>query len=141
VAGKILSIKNGNCKNPPPTDSHAQDEEIFQRARLVNTGFFVQVILRDYVGAILGLARDGSSWRLDPLMVNQEDDLYDLLADYTSHRAHVMLTMRFPLAARATLWQSNSTYYIVGMHRFLKRIHGGLRNILRRLCQSSTQEL
>jgi linoleate 10R-lipoxygenase len=41
----------------------------------------MQVILRDYVGAILGLARDGSSWRLDPLMVNQEHDLYDLLAD------------------------------------------------------------
>jgi prostaglandin-endoperoxide synthase 2 len=82
VAEKTLCInENGNFKNPPPADSHAQDEEIFQRARLVNTGLFVQVILRDYVGAILGLARDGSSWRLDPLMVNQEDDLYDLLAD------------------------------------------------------------
>ena len=71
-------------KNPPPTDSNArdaQDEEIFQRTRLVNTGLFMQVILRDYVGAILGLARDGSSWRLDPLMVNRKDDLYDLLAD------------------------------------------------------------
>jgi linoleate 10R-lipoxygenase len=82
VAEKILSInENGNFKNPPPTDSRAQDEEIFQRARLVNTGLFMQVILRDYVGAILGLARDGSPWRLDPLMVNQEDDLYDPLAD------------------------------------------------------------
>jgi linoleate 10R-lipoxygenase len=85
VAEKILSInENGNLKNPPPTDSHArdaQDEEIFQRARLVNTGLFMQVILRDYVGAILGLARDGSPWRLDPLMVNQEDDIHDLLAN------------------------------------------------------------
>jgi linoleate 10R-lipoxygenase len=84
VAEKILCInENGNLKNPPPTDSHAreaQDEEIFQRARLVNTALFVQLILRDYVGAILGLARDGSSWRLDPLMVNQEYDLYDRLA-------------------------------------------------------------
>ncbi len=79
MAEKILCInENGNFKNPPPpTDSRAhetQDEEIFQRARLVNTGLFMQLILRDYVGAILGLARDGSSWRLDPLMVNQEDD-------------------------------------------------------------------
>ena len=86
MAEEILSInENGNFKNPPPTDSHArdQDEEIFQRARLVNTGLFMQLILRDYVGAILGLARDGSSWRLDPLMVSQEDDLYDPLADIT----------------------------------------------------------
>jgi linoleate 10R-lipoxygenase len=85
VAEKILSInENGNFKNPPPTDSSArtaQDEEIFQRARLVNTAYFVQIILRDYVGAILGLARDGSPWRLDPLMVNQVDGFFDLLAD------------------------------------------------------------
>ena len=42
----------------------AQDEEIFQRTRLVNCGFFMQAILDDYVGAILGLSRDGYSWRL-----------------------------------------------------------------------------
>jgi linoleate 10R-lipoxygenase len=84
VAEKILSInENGNFKNPPPTGPSraTQDEEIFQRARLVNAAYFVQVILRDYVGAILGLARDGSSWRLDPLMVNREDDFYNHLAD------------------------------------------------------------
>jgi prostaglandin-endoperoxide synthase 2 len=75
VAEKILCInENGNFKNPPPADSQAQDEEIFQRARLVNTAFFVQVILRDYVGAILGLVRDGSSWRLDPLMSSRDPD-------------------------------------------------------------------
>ncbi|KAJ7595940.1 heme peroxidase [Mycena floridula] len=44
-----------------------QDDEIFNRARLVNCGFFMQIILRDYVGAILGLARDRNDWRLDPL--------------------------------------------------------------------------
>lgn len=42
----------------------------------------MQTILRDYVGAILGLVRDGSPWRLDPLMVNQEDGFYDLLLMY-----------------------------------------------------------
>lgn len=74
MAQKILSInENGNLVDPPPKDENlrnAQDEEIFQRARLVNTAYFMQVILRDYVGAILGLARDGSSWRLDPLAVS-----------------------------------------------------------------------
>ena len=47
----------------------AQDDEIFARARLVNTGFFMQMVLGDYVGAILGLVRDGLDWRLDPLSV------------------------------------------------------------------------
>lgn len=140
MAEKILSInENGNLKNPPPVDPPArvaQDEEIFQRARLVNTGFFVQVILRDYVGAILGLARDGSPWRLDPLMVNREDYFYDLLTDIY-YRVHVILTMTFPLAAKAMLCQSNSTYCIAGMQPFLRRMHGGLRTVSRKPCQAS----
>lgn len=52
-----------------PVARAAQDDEIFNRARLVNTAFFMQVILRDYVGVILGLVRDGSTWRLNPLEV------------------------------------------------------------------------
>ena len=48
----------------------AQDDEIFARARLVNAGFFMQMVLGDYVGAILGLVRDGLDWRLDPLSVS-----------------------------------------------------------------------
>jgi len=72
VAQKILDInERGNFSNPPPTDEAlrmAQDDEIFERARLVNCGLFMHIILGDYVGAILGLVRDGFSWRLDPLM-------------------------------------------------------------------------
>lgn len=30
----------------------------------------MQVILTDYVGVILGLVRDGITWRLDPLSVS-----------------------------------------------------------------------
>jgi len=77
VAEKILSINEfGKFKYPLPDQAtrDAQDEEIFQRARLVNTGYFMQVILRDYVGSILGLTRDGSAWRLDPLAASRELD-------------------------------------------------------------------
>ena len=55
-------------------DREAQDDEIFARARLVNCGWFMRVILGDYVGAILGLVRDGLSWRLDPLAEARELD-------------------------------------------------------------------
>ncbi|KAH9961421.1 heme peroxidase [Lactifluus volemus] len=78
VAQKILSInERGTFHWPPPSNKGArdrQDEEIFQRARLVNTNYFMQMILRDYVGAILGLVRDGSEWRLDPLMDMRESN-------------------------------------------------------------------
>jgi linoleate 10R-lipoxygenase len=33
----------------------------------------MQIILRDYVGAILGLTRDGLSWRLNPLETMRDE--------------------------------------------------------------------
>ncbi|KAF8634068.1 hypothetical protein AX17_004331 [Amanita inopinata Kibby_2008] len=78
IAQRILDInEQGNYQNPPPKDAEllqAQDDEIFNRARLVNCGHFVHIILGDYVGSILGLVRDGSPWRLDPLMPMREID-------------------------------------------------------------------
>ncbi|KZP00813.1 heme peroxidase [Calocera viscosa TUFC12733] len=69
IAEKILSInERGAYQNPPPSDEaalRAQDDEIFERTRLVNCGFFARVVLYDYVGGILGLTRDGSSFRLN----------------------------------------------------------------------------
>lgn len=40
----------------------------------------MQVILGDYVGAILGLVRDGLSWRLDPLGVRMR--WYNTVVDF-----------------------------------------------------------
>ncbi|KAF7369152.1 hypothetical protein MVEN_00242400 [Mycena venus] len=70
-ARKILEInEQGTYKTEFRNDLEkiAQDDEIFNRARLVNYGYFMQIILGDYVGAILGLVRDGHSWRLNPLL-------------------------------------------------------------------------
>uniref|UniRef100_A0A7G1PUP4 Dioxygenase n=1 Tax=Tricholoma matsutake TaxID=40145 RepID=A0A7G1PUP4_TRIMT len=78
IAQKLLNInENGTFVFPVPQDEQArlaQDDEIFNRARMVNCGFFLQIILGDYVGAILGLIRDRSDWRLDPLMSMRESD-------------------------------------------------------------------
>jgi linoleate 10R-lipoxygenase len=74
IADKILSInERGSFSSPPPTEETAcliQDDELFHRARLINCGFFMQIILQDYIGAILGLVRDGVDWRLNPLQVH-----------------------------------------------------------------------
>nr|GAT58858.1 predicted protein [Mycena chlorophos] len=76
-AQKILEInENGKYQTKFASEAEklAQDDEIFNRARLVNCGYFMQIILGDYVGAILGLVRDGYSWRLDPLSASREFD-------------------------------------------------------------------
>ncbi|KAH9942693.1 heme peroxidase [Amylocystis lapponica] len=78
VATQILRINERRTYVAPETLSEsartAQDDELFHRARLVNTAFFMQAILGDYVGAILGLVRDGLSWRLNPLETMRELD-------------------------------------------------------------------
>lgn len=79
IAKKLLDInERKSFTNPPPEDKgkrRQQDNELFHRARLVNCGYFMQIILGDYVGSILGLARDGHSWRLNPLKVRQYYEL------------------------------------------------------------------
>jgi linoleate 10R-lipoxygenase len=78
IADMILSINEyGSYKNPPPSDEkarRAQDDEIFHRARLVNSGYFAKIVLHDYVGGILGLTRDGSAWRLNLTQAMRQGD-------------------------------------------------------------------
>ncbi|KAF9524957.1 heme peroxidase [Crepidotus variabilis] len=74
IAQRLLDInENGKfVRNPTEDQKMLQDDEIFHRSRLVNCGYFMQIILGDYVGAILGLARDGTDWRLNPLMTMRD---------------------------------------------------------------------
>ncbi|KAJ7621147.1 heme peroxidase [Roridomyces roridus] len=75
TAQKILEINEGGTyksKFDSEAEKIIQDDEIFNRARLVNCGYFMQIILGDYVGAILRLVEDGYTWRLDPLSQSRE---------------------------------------------------------------------
>ncbi|KAG9311348.1 heme peroxidase [Chiua virens] len=80
IAQKILALnERASFISPQPGSEvseslQTQDDEIYNRARMVNTAFFMKIILADYVGAILGLVRDGMTWRLDPLSSYRETD-------------------------------------------------------------------
>tara|TARA_R110002003_G_scaffold70_10_gene6389 strand:+ start:16379 stop:17170 length:792 start_codon:yes stop_codon:yes gene_type:complete len=43
-----------------------RDNDLFQTARLVTSGLYIQIVLNDYVRTILNLQRVESSWNLDP---------------------------------------------------------------------------
>ncbi|RIA90433.1 heme peroxidase [Glomus cerebriforme] len=49
-----------------PKQLAKQDEDLFQTARLVNCGYYINVILHDYLRTILGLERTSGTWFLDP---------------------------------------------------------------------------
>ncbi|KAH8920687.1 heme peroxidase [Atractiella rhizophila] len=70
IADRIYKInENKTYRDPNTLDEKKrkeQDDEIFNRSRLVNCGFFVNMVLVDYVRTILNLNKTASNWVLDP---------------------------------------------------------------------------
>jgi Animal haem peroxidase len=70
IAKRIYEVnERGTYKDPSKLSENEkkhQDEDIFQRARLVNCGFFANVILSDYIPAILN-QMGNTEWFLNPL--------------------------------------------------------------------------
>ncbi|EXJ63935.1 hypothetical protein A1O7_00270 [Cladophialophora yegresii CBS 114405] len=75
VAENLARIDEGgrfsNILHPPdrakPADAEKlHDEALFQTARLVTGGLYVNIILKDYVRTILNLNRADTLWNLDP---------------------------------------------------------------------------
>jgi hypothetical protein len=66
IAEELLKKnERGNWSDPPPQDPVAfakQDNEIFQTARLINCQHFVNVVITDYVGGVMGMAARGGGW-------------------------------------------------------------------------------
>lgn len=56
-----------------------QETDIFETARLINCAWFASAVFADYVAAILGLVRQGSSWSLNPFeeMRNADHSLFE----------------------------------------------------------------
>lgn len=72
IADRILHINEFGTysSDPLPSDPKKlrdQDDEIFNRARSVNSGAFMQVIMHDYVGNILGMIPDLNPFYLEAL--------------------------------------------------------------------------
>ena len=64
VVDQLASINEaGRFK---PKDYTKYDNDLFQTARLINCGLYVNIILKDYVRTILNLNRTDSDWDLDP---------------------------------------------------------------------------
>ncbi|KAJ6559652.1 heme peroxidase [Mycena capillaripes] len=68
IAAELLKHERGTrgWSDPPPVEDaekrDAQDEQIFQTARLINCAHFVNIVITDYVGGIMGCTRSGGGW-------------------------------------------------------------------------------
>ncbi|SPN99237.1 related to linoleate diol synthase [Cephalotrichum gorgonifer] len=70
VAEKLALVNEGGRFTKPKDDSPAAwkkyDEELFQTARLVTGGLYINIMLVDYVRNIVNLNRVDTTWTLDP---------------------------------------------------------------------------
>ena len=64
--GRFSRILNPQGKPKPSNAQGLYDEALFQTARLVTTGLYINIIMKDYVRTILNLNRVDSQWNLDP---------------------------------------------------------------------------
>lgn len=61
--------ESGRFTKPDESDTTAYatwDNDLFQTARLVTCGLYINIVLKDYVRTILNLNRTDSQWSLDP---------------------------------------------------------------------------
>jgi linoleate 10R-lipoxygenase len=87
----------------------AQDEELFNVARLVNCGWFGNIVFSDYFSAILGLCRFGSSWFLNPFEEIRKSD-------------HTLLERGQGNAVTVEVGFSNTTFF--GRVTYVDCLHG-----------------
>ncbi|KIW99798.1 uncharacterized protein Z518_10726 [Rhinocladiella mackenziei CBS 650.93] len=71
VAMQLKDINEGGRFQIPKDENDTKaiaklDNDLFQTARLVTCGLYVNIILNDYVRTILNLNRTSSTWTLDP---------------------------------------------------------------------------
>ncbi len=71
VVDQLVAINEAGRFTKPPDDTDKSkntkyDNDLFQTARLITCGLYVNCILKDYVRTILNLNRTHSNWDLDP---------------------------------------------------------------------------
>lgn len=81
IAQQLKLINEGNrfpvlANKPSKADIAKLDNDLFQTARLVTCGLYINVTLNDYVRTILNLNRSKSTWTLDPRS-NDFVDIFD----------------------------------------------------------------
>jgi linoleate 8R-lipoxygenase / 9,12-octadecadienoate 8-hydroperoxide 8R-isomerase len=64
IVRKLLEINERNRFSN--SDPKKQDEDLFQTARLINCGYYVKIVLHNYLRAILGIDQTKSPYIIDP---------------------------------------------------------------------------
>ncbi|GAA5936600.1 peroxidase/cytochrome P450 family protein [Sporobolomyces koalae] len=99
IVDKLMEI-NQNDKFKPfdqlsDSQKKQQDEDLFQTARLVNCGWFLNVIFGDYIRVILNVNQTASTWALIPT-----DEIKPLVGDEVERGKGNTVSIEFDLLYR-----------------------------------------
>ncbi|PYI22509.1 heme peroxidase [Aspergillus japonicus CBS 114.51] len=90
VVENLATINEGGRFTKPDesnTKAYAKyDNDLFQTARLVTCGLYINIILKDYVRTILNINRTDSTWSLDPRAEMQDGLLGEAPAQATGNQ-------------------------------------------------------
>ncbi|KAF2178270.1 heme peroxidase [Zopfia rhizophila CBS 207.26] len=88
-----------------------RDNDLFQTARLVTCGLYINVILNDYVRTILNLQRTDSSWTIDPRKGYEEilgsHGVQQATGNQVSVEFNLIYRWHSPLSARNERWMND----------------------------------
>ncbi|KAG6915284.1 hypothetical protein DXG01_012306 [Tephrocybe rancida] len=124
IANKLLKINERKLwSDPPPTDAAQralQDEQIFQTARLVNGGHFINAIMGDYVAGFLG-SSEGLNWNMNAfdasiiLLINTKDLKVERgLGNHVSVEFNVLYRWHATMSARDQKWTEDVFSSVIG---------------------------
>jgi hypothetical protein len=124
IATQLAEINEGGrfslaTKGDPEKAQAKRDNDLFQTARLVTCGLYVNIILRDYVRVILNLNRADTTWSLDP----RADDFNVFDADGIPKGVGNQVSVEFNLVYRwhATVSNHNEEW----MRGFMQQLWPG----------------
>ncbi|KAL4993029.1 hypothetical protein BDV10DRAFT_200064 [Aspergillus recurvatus] len=125
VAAQLALInENGRFTKPEngildPNEARAAmakyDNDLFQTARLITCGMYINITLNDYLRTIINLNRDDTTWNLDPRTHEEHDTISAAEGNQCSVEFNLAYRWHSTISRQDELWAEKAYQEIVGV--------------------------
>ncbi|KAL3448255.1 heme peroxidase [Aspergillus insuetus] len=125
VAKQLAAINENNRFKKPesetldPAEARAAmakyDNDLFQTARLITCGMYINITLYDYLRTIINLNRDNTTWNLDPRASQEHDTVASAEGNQCSVEFNLAYRWHSTISRQDELWAEKAYKEIVGV--------------------------
>ncbi|KAH1726426.1 hypothetical protein KXX40_000269 [Aspergillus fumigatus] len=90
------------------------DNDLFQTARLITCGMYINITLYDYLRTIINLNRDNSTWNLDPRTHDDQDEIPTAQGNQCSVEFNLAYRWHSTIGRQDEAWTEKTYREIVG---------------------------